>query len=81
MLLRAHQEDRSKITEENESTFADNNFAEHIDDNTCYSSDTEYACICLGTHTGKSGDGLYFEDGTHASSKEATDNSTDEPKT
>lgn len=76
------RQNKKIVTEENEPTFADNNnVAEHIDDNTCYSSDTEYACICFGTHTGRSGDGVYVEDGTHASSKEATDNSTDEPKT
>ncbi len=72
---------KQHVTVEEEKSHEGENGAEHIEDNTWYSLDTEYTCIWLGTHTGKPGDGLYVEDGTHASSKEATDNSTDEPKT
>ncbi len=55
--------------------------ADHGDEYTCMSLDAEYTCSWLGTHTGCSGDGSSFEDGTHASSKEITDNVTDEPCT
>lgn len=53
----------------------------HNDDDTKMSDRTEYTCCCFGTHTGKPGDGSHVDDGTHAPSKEASDNLTDEHTT